>query len=545
MRRYVLAVAAISLICLLIRAARVGVDGGYLDPITHVTVQDEAYFVNAATHMARHGDWLTPIFLGRYAFYKPPLLMWLSGASAWLFGVSRLALRLPVTLLGCMAACLIFFCVARLRSWQAGACAAALLISHRQWLVLSSLTMTDGLLVAFSIAAMVCLFLDPRLESRRAFVGFSVAVAAAILTKSIAGVLPFLVLPLYWVIAPRDRRPTLRRIFAAGVFAVLLAIPWFLYQLAVHTRWFWVEHIQLEILDHGAGHPPQTSQESQIWFYFRRMALFDPVLLIASLAALPWFFAGLRKRQPSALLLLCWLGLTLTAALAWNYRSASYLLPTVPALCILATLYGPVGSRRFAAWGLVLLGVAFLVKTAQPSRPWGLDFRGGTINRAAQPLDDYCERGRGNDLVIVGLADDLYATALPLPKVRYCLINTPQIAERGKMDFASMGISLSAAQFNDLSQWEPYYRRILDGWALHSAEPIGTMIYASSPQEIAGMVRAHPNTDFFAPIEFLSVLGPAAEPTHETEQVAPGYFLLLARHALPRQTPPAAGACRL
>src|SRR5207244_3800682 len=96
MRRAFIAVALLALACLLLRSARVGLAGDYVDPIGKVTAQDEALYAHSAIHMAAEGNWLTPMFMGRYALYKPPLLLWMSGWSARLFGISRLFIRLPV-----------------------------------------------------------------------------------------------------------------------------------------------------------------------------------------------------------------------------------------------------------------------------------------------------------------------------------------------------------------------------------------------------------------------------------------------------------------
>ena len=82
MQRALCAVALLALACLLLRAARVGLAGDYVDPIGKITAQDEALYANSAIRMARQGNWLTPMFMGRLALYKPPLLMWAAGLSA-------------------------------------------------------------------------------------------------------------------------------------------------------------------------------------------------------------------------------------------------------------------------------------------------------------------------------------------------------------------------------------------------------------------------------------------------------------------------------
>ena len=122
MQRAFYAVALLALACLLIRAARTGLAGDFVDPINRITSQDEALYAHSAIAMAQHGDWLTPKFMGRLALYKPPLLIWASAFSARILGVSRLALRLPIALFCGLAICLVFlFAAESLLSWQAGA----------------------------------------------------------------------------------------------------------------------------------------------------------------------------------------------------------------------------------------------------------------------------------------------------------------------------------------------------------------------------------------------------------------------------------------
>ena len=101
----------------------------------------------------------------------------------------------------------------------------------------------------------------------------------AILTKGIAGILPLGVLGLYWLAVRRQERPAFLRVCLAAALSLAFAAPWFLYQFAVHPRWFWTEHIAVEILGFGAGAPPQTSQENQALFYLMRLAVTDPLLL--------------------------------------------------------------------------------------------------------------------------------------------------------------------------------------------------------------------------------------------------------------------------
>ncbi|HEY1339260.1 MAG TPA: glycosyltransferase family 39 protein [Bryobacteraceae bacterium] len=532
MVRALLAIAFLAFVTLIVRSARVGIAGDYVDPIAKITAQDEALYANSSIHAATAGGWLTPMFMGRFALYKPPMLIWAAGLSARILGVSRIALRLPIALLCSLSAGLVFLWAAELRSPLAGICAAGLLVSNHLWHVLGGLSMTDGLLVAFFTAAMYILFADPWLESRAALWGFAGSVAAAVLTKSVAGVIPVAALGLYWMVAPRPERPRLSRAALAVVLAGALAAPWFVYQLLVHGRWFWAEHIQVELLGFGAGAPPQTTQESQWLFYLKRLPLIDPVLTAAALVAIPAFALALRKRSASATLLLCWMAAVIAAVLAFQYRNVAYLLPLMPALAVLAGGYGPKGWDAALA---VLVAGAFVLKAAMPVQPWGVSFEAGTIQKMAPALRNYCERRRGNELILVGMEDDLVASTLPLARLRYCLLAAPPADTRYGMKFREMGIILSSDEFNYLERARPMFRDRLREWGLDSDQPIGTLVMAPSMSDLAAMVRAHPADDFVLPDSY----GPSVLPdaAHEREDAA-GYFFLLSKVAKPRGDPP-------
>lgn len=537
MPRAFAAVALLALASLLIRSARMELAGDTLDPIGSVRAQDEALYASTAIHMALQGSWLTPEFMGRMALYKPPLLIWAAALSARLAGISRLALRFPVALLSALAAGLIFWWAAEMRSWQAGACSVLLLASNHLWHVLCGMCLTDGLLAAFYTAAMYCLFSDPWLESPPAFWGFVAAVAAAILTKSVAGLLPVAVLGLYFLLAPRQYRPRFLRILAAGIAILALAAPWFVYQLIVHHRWFWTEHVAVEILGYGGGAPPQTSQENQVLFYLMRILRLDPVLVALAAVSLPAFAADLKRRSAPAVLLGCWMAVLMAALFFWQYRNVTYLLPLIPAAAILASAYGTLGEVRSAKWLAVVATAALLLKLATPVAPWGISFEGGTIIATAPMLSSYCERGRGNELILVEPQDELFASVLPLPKARYFLIGGMPATGPYGMDFASMGIVLTAAQFNDLAPWMPSFRKHLREWGLTKTDAVGTMIIAATPAELADTIAAHPDADFFLPDRYRGAVTDAAAQAHDVISAPPGRIFLLARRSAPAPPP--------
>ena len=82
--------------------------GHYVDPLSRIEAQDQAVYAHSAIRMAQRGGWLTLMFQGRYGLYKPSLLLWMAAASAKLFGISALALRLPALLAGALIAYIVF-----------------------------------------------------------------------------------------------------------------------------------------------------------------------------------------------------------------------------------------------------------------------------------------------------------------------------------------------------------------------------------------------------------------------------------------------------
>ena len=135
--------------------------------------------------------------------------------------------------------------------------------------------------------------------------------------------------------------------------------------------------------------------------------------------------------------------------MGWQYRNAAYLLPLVPALALLAAAWGPFRTPRYAPWMAVALAAAFLIKVSAPELPWGLDYRAGTVQPTAPILSDYCTQARGNELMVLDVADDLYASVLPLARLRYVSM-APLAAPQGpySMPFTDMGITVTVDQFN-------------------------------------------------------------------------------------------------
>ena len=245
---------------------------GYTDPVQKVRPQDEALYSSISMGMAERGEWLTPRFLGRLAFVKPILAFLPTAISVRVFGDSLWSLRLFSVLCGAAVLTLLW-------RWQ-GWAAMLLLAANPLFFLLARRNMTD---VPVLCAVLLSLYLWGKSER-----GAGAALAWGILTKSVAGVIPALFMWKGW--------------WRIVGMAVLLVLPWHLYQLAVNGDWYWKEHVLDEHLQWGLLTPENAAAEGHLRFYTSRMWEIDPVLAV--LAPLALGYCLYRKRYVEA----GWLG---------------------------------------------------------------------------------------------------------------------------------------------------------------------------------------------------------------------------------------------
>ncbi|MBI3698438.1 MAG: glycosyltransferase family 39 protein [Acidobacteria bacterium] len=479
--------------------------------------------------MARAGDWMTPKLLGRYFLEKPPLLAWLSGLSIKCFGVSLLALRLPVLLAGSLAATLVFLWLWETRSAVAALAGAMLLVSNRLWHTYSRLCMTDALLGTWVAAAIYCWARDPTLARRATFMAFCFFAAAAVMTKSIAGLAPLLALLVYRGLMRGRPRPSWKRVGQACLFVACFALPWHFYQLVVHPRWFWAEYVKRQIFSVGLNPPQLLSPEVPPWFYLKRLVLTDPVLCALVVLAAPSLWTALRAKKSSRdVVLVSWILTAVAVLMLFRSRNLPYLCLLLPALCIVVAGHSPWRSKGSGMLATAALCGLFFTKASFSAQPWGLPFFGEGQVESAPALRAYCEKGRLNELILVSPDDDFYSAVLPIPRVHYCFIDPVSSIDAYGRHFPYLGITVTADQFNRLDRWEGLFRERLLAWGLNSTQPVATAIVAASESDVLGIIQAHPESDFFLPAQMRSAAEGQAKSTHEAVPGTSGRFFLLA-----------------
>jgi hypothetical protein len=510
---------------------RTSIASALANAVDGIYAQDESIYANAARRMAGQGNWLTPLVMGRFYFHKPPLLYILTGLSLKAFDPTLFALRLPSLLAGSLTAALLFFWCAGARGLWAGLTAVLLLLSNSVWVTFARLCYTDTLLAFFTVAAMFTVARDPRLDTPTARWSFIAFDAAAILTKSVAGVLPLLALAVFAAIGSREQRPAWARILRVIAWIALLIAPWHIYQLLAHRQWFFTEYFKMELFQ-WAFHPPvPRSDEITVWFYLKRLFLTDPFLCVAALLALPWFVLEFRQRKTAARWLACWLAVVAVAVFSYQWRNFPYVLMLLAPLCLLPACFIPVKNQF---WIVVVLVMLLGLKLLPSDRVWSLNYSTSQPLAASPVLRSYADRGRSNELILVDTDDQFYSSTLPLPKVRYCFRDPENITVRYAPYFVDLGITVNSDVFSDLDRWEPIFRERLRAWGLDSSEPIATTIVARNDADIVRIIQSHPGSDFYLPVNLQPAVSAAAQSTHNIAPASPGRFFLLANRSASR-----------
>ena len=468
----------------------VGIASGYIDPVMQLGAQDEATYTREAITMARDGGWMTPDFLGRWVFEKPPLLMWLSAVSMKLFGIGRVSARMPVVFAGALICGLCFSVVRRRRGAAAGLATAAMALSSQILFTMSRHNMTDILLAAAGMCAFAILLRDPELRNTRSFAGFAIAAAAGIMAKSVAGILVIAVMAV--VVGLGCRR--WGRAALAAMLAMVLASPWFLYNLILHRDWFLAD-MGFQLITIGtASH--QTSAENHLWFYIVRILNSDLVPLLLALAAVPALVRAVRRREAAGLLAASYFAIYFAALMVFRFHSEQYLCWFVPSLILIAGLYSPLLNGKGAAAMIALVSIAFAIKLANPDREFGVSILPGSTLAAAPVLSQYCMEHRATDLYILGVDDEFYSAALPLHRVRYGWIDPTDMIAREHPHLAYLGILIAAADLSQIDEKLPLYRERLHAWGLDSTRAVATGVSAHDVPELLRIIHDHPESDF-------------------------------------------------
>ncbi len=337
---------------------------------------DEPVYGQVAHEMATTGDWLTPRYLGKPWFDKPPMFYWLSALSVKALGPTETACRLPSAALAvglCLLTGMLASKLAGRRAHWPAVLAQATCVQH---LILARSAVTDMTLAFFLTAALLC-YAVWRQEGNRLLWMFlcGAAMGGAVLTKGPVGLLlPCAVFGLDMLLGRKDGllRPAS---LAAGVgTALVVSLPWYQAMLHLHGQAF----VQGFLVANNLTRFMSPEHPKSAPFYY-----FPPVLLAFFF---PWsaYLVGAIRHclasgdRPAVRLLLLWSGVICAFFSLSQTKLVTYIFPIYPALSALVGLFwadaGPdtATSMRRAAAGTVALGIlaaGFLLIMSHRSYP--------------------------------------------------------------------------------------------------------------------------------------------------------------------------------
>ncbi len=209
---------------------------------------DECYYAQKSKEMVSSGDWMTQHYLGRPCHMNPWLHMWMIAASYRVFGVNEWAARFPTCLQTVFIILLTYLLVQFLtgRPWISMLAASCLLFSDFFFKYAKKAHM-DHLVTLLFLVAMIAFILG-RKRNQRWFLVMGLAVGLSVLTKSLLGLMPLVVIAVF-VIAGREWALVKRPLFwAAIVLALAVGSSWYLYEYANFGNDFVREHFGWQLL---------------------------------------------------------------------------------------------------------------------------------------------------------------------------------------------------------------------------------------------------------------------------------------------------------
>ncbi len=390
----------------------------YTANIAHLSLPslDDCFYAREGVEMARRGAFFTVRWNGGVNFDYPSLQLWILSRSFALFGVSDGAARLPSVAMAFATLLMTWRIGVLALSPAAGAGAAALLLIAPYFANGARRCMIDVPLAFWITLAMLVLLEGRRRPWRLALLGLPLG--AAVLTKSVLGLLPLAVLVVAGILDPAWRA-RLRRPWAwCGVAAgLVIGASW--------SVWEWWRFGPVAVQRHYFGQVGGFVGRPLGWL--ARLAGY-PLLALRDLEpvflpALPGIVRAARRsvRTPDdgRLLVLLWAVLPFALYGVSGTQSSRYLFPTFPALALLGAWWleesWPRVARPLRVWvapGLALIAallfwVAPRALTVDANRAFergapqvrslvppgdSIPFLGGRYWTYANPLLFYAER---------------------------------------------------------------------------------------------------------------------------------------------------------
>lgn len=319
---------------------------------------DEGIYASVAKELLQSGDWLRFTLNHSLWFDKPPLAIWITAFFYKVFGVNEFSARLFSALCGVGTVGVTYFLGRQLLNRWTGFIGALILVSSSHFIRFARFGMTDAPLTFFMTLALYFFWLG---HSKNRYLIFSgIAMGLAVMTKGFAAMLVFPVIWLYCLFSGRLSILTRSSYWIGVMIAVVIALPWHLYQMTMHQHVF----LQDSVLRHLVERTTKAIEghEGNAYYYIRVLVnKFHPWILIAIFTAPYFLFRAIKDREDEIIFLSVWIFFILAVITAVRTKLPWYVLPVYPALSLTAAHFL---SKIFKENSSLFVKMMFLVVMA-------------------------------------------------------------------------------------------------------------------------------------------------------------------------------------
>jgi len=295
---------------------------------------DEAVYAQVAKEILQTRDWLTPHYEYQVWIDKPPLLMWLTAIFFQSFGVTEFWARAASAFSGIGLVAITYAVGNLIHGRRVGLIAAAVLLTSHDFVLYARSGMTDIMLTLFTWIALYAFLRAEANGSRRWWWLVGVAVALAIMTKSLAA----FVAPLVIVLTATARRRLFTTLVSpdflvAVLIAAMIIAPWHVLMYMVHGKAFVDGYIGFHIAHFTSIVQTNTADR---FFYVTKLAEgFYPWFYLLPFALGVSIKESLEGESRWRSLLLTTLVVFICFTIS-RTKLAWYILPLYPAIAVLA-----------------------------------------------------------------------------------------------------------------------------------------------------------------------------------------------------------------
>ena len=311
----------------------------YLTPLgTHPLFEpDEGRYAEIPREMAESGDYITPKLNYVKYFEKPALTYWMIAAGYKIFGECEFPARLPSALAALLGIGAAWGFGTRVFGKRTGILAATVLGTSFLYFAIGTLALTDMPVSAFITVAMAAFYLGASSSDKRWYLIFYSAMALAVLTKGLIGIVLPVGIIFWYAVFTKKWRLLPHVLYAPGILLFfVISVPWFYLVCRENPDFFRFFFIQEHFLRYATR---MHSRYEPFWFFLPLV----PAGVMPWTGFLPSLFAkGGIIRSPSSrdekeanMFLIVWFAVILIFFSISSSKLIPYIVPCLPPVAIL------------------------------------------------------------------------------------------------------------------------------------------------------------------------------------------------------------------